>query len=252
MVGLVKEWLCLVAIAVSAAFAERSWAQDEAEGGVDEAESPDETASEETEGDAEEEAEPKQEDAESPEDDDYGHSGQFGLRVGLVGGMRMVFRYDETALCVYPDEGEPQRFCGHAAPLAIETALSFAPLDSLEPFLWGRFGLSQEKQTNTDPMLIIGVGTRLYTMSDSRFKVFMEPAVGWELEGNAGPPRAGDPPDTSYKKDLVFHIAAGMQIDLAPAVGLFVDAGMTAGVLRALHANLELHGGVQVRSPEIW
>jgi hypothetical protein len=243
----VHRFVCLLGIAASLLVWRPASAQEdeqEPEEGIEE--SPEQ---------AEEEAAASDEQvARSPEDDAFGHSGQFGLRFGIVGGMRMVFRYDETALCVYPDAGEPQRFCGHAAPLALEPALSFAPLDSLEPFVWGRFGLSEERQTNTDPLVILGLGLRLYTMSDSRFKVFLEPAVGWELEGREGGPRdaSGIEQNAEYKKDLIFHIVAGMQYDFAPAVGAFVDAGLTTGVLRALHTTLEIQAGLQVRAPEIY
>jgi hypothetical protein len=195
---------------------------------------------------------PKAEDARSSEDDPYEHIGQFGLRLGMVGGMRMVFRKDDSPLCVIPDEGEPQRFCGHAGPWAFESALSFAPLSAVEPFVFGRFGLSAETQTNTAPLVLLGAGARLYTISDSRLKVFIEPAVGLELEGRAAAPRLGDPANANYERDYVFRIGAGLQVDLTPGVGFFAGAGMSLGIVRALHSTLEAQAGVQFRAPSLY
>jgi len=198
---------------------------------------------------------PNPEDAKAPgEDDDFGHGGQFGIRVGLVGGYRMVFRYDKSPYCAKPDltklPKDQQKFCGHAGPLAIDVGLSFAPLDGIEPFLWGRFGLSGESETNTQALVMVGAGARIYTMSDSKFKIFIEPAVAAELEKGAGNAlwNYGNL-NPEYKTDLVFHLAAGPQFDLAKAFGIYLDAGITTGILRAIHSTLELQGGVQLRVP---
>ena len=189
---------------------------------------------------------------EAPKKDSFGHAGQFGLRVGLVGGYNMVFRYDQSPLCAPYDAmkgpADQQKFCGHAAPLAIDIAASFAPLDFLEPYIFTRLGLSGESQTDTLPVKIIGAGARIYTMSDSAFKIFIDPAVAYEFEGGAGTvSHPGYNPE--YKKDLLFHLAAGPQFDVARYVGFFVDAGLTTGVLRSIHTTLELQGGVQARFP---
>jgi hypothetical protein len=197
---------------------------------------------------------PKAEDKVAPgEDDDFGHGMQFGVRAGLVGGYRMVFRYDESPFCRRPTSvplDEQQKFCGHAGPLAMDIGLSFAPLDFAEPFLWGRFGLAGEAETNTEPLMVIGAGARLYTMSDSKFKIFIEPALGFEFEGGAGNELweyQGFNPE--YKQDLIFHLAAGPQFDVAKAFGMYLSGGLSVGVLRAIHSSLELQGGVQLRVP---
>ncbi len=185
-------------------------------------------------------------------DTSYGHGGQFGLRVGVVGGYRMVFRYDESPFCSQPDPAkqakDQQKFCGHAAPFALDVALSFAPLGGIEPFAWGRFGLQKEPETNTNQVIIVGVGARIYTMSDSAFKVFIEPAVGMELEKGAGNPdyQRNNP---EYKQDVVFHLAGGPQYDVAKALGIYAHAGITTGILRSIHSNLELSLGLQARFP---
>lgn len=198
---------------------------------------------------------PRAEDAVAPdEDDDFGHGMQFGIRAGLVGGYRMVFRYDQSPLCREPDTSkslkDQQKFCGHTSPLAIDLGLSFAPLDFIEPFVWGRFGLAGEAETNTEPLLVIGAGARIYTMSDSAFKIFIEPALGLELEGGAGNElwryQGFDP---EYKQDMVFHLAAGPQFDVAKAVGFYASGGISVGVLRAIHSSLDLQAGVQLRVP---
>lgn len=190
--------------------------------------------------------------SESKDSPAFGHERQFGLRAGVVGGYRMVFRYDESPYCAEPDPAktpkDQQKFCGHAAPLAAELAVSFAPVDSLEPFLFGRLGLASEDETDTKPLVLLGAGFRAYTMSDSALKVFIEPAIGWELEGGGDDPRwrATNP---KYKKDVVFHLAAGPQYDFAKNFGAFLDAGITTGILRSIHSNLEVQAGVQLRVP---
>jgi hypothetical protein len=185
----------------------------------------------------------------------YGHAGQIGVRAGLVGGYRMIFRYDDSPFCAEPDfvkkqPKDQQKFCGHAAPFATELAVSFALIDSLEPYLWSRIGLQREKETDTNPLLAFGAGVRIYTMSDSAFKIFIEPAIGWEVEGGGDDPLWQTPRpgyDPKYKKDMLFHLAAGPQLDLAKAFGIYLDAGLTTGILRAIHSNLELQLGFQLR-----
>lgn len=190
-----------------------------------------------------------------PADEAYGHGMQFGLRAGIVGGYRIVFRYDKSPFCTTPDpekdDKNQQKFCGHGAPLAADIALSFGIADFAEPYVWGRFGFAGESETNTEPALAIGAGARIYTMSDSKFKIFIEPAVGLELEGGSGNPawqfETGEEPE--YKTDFLFHLAVGPQFDFARAVGIYASAGITTGILRYIHTGLELAGGVQVRAP---
>ena len=196
------------------------------------------------------EAAPPKEKAADP--DAFGHRSQFGLRIGLVGGYNMIFRYDQSPLCSPYDTSkslqDQQKFCGHAAPFALDIAASFAPLDFLEPYIFMRLGLSGETQTDTLPVKILGAGARIYTMSDSAFKIFIEPALAWEFEGSAGTvSHPGYAPQ--YKDDLLIHLAAGPQIDVASDVGFYLDAGLTTGILRAIHTQLELQGGVQARFP---
>ncbi|HEY3235661.1 MAG TPA: hypothetical protein VGJ84_13170 [Polyangiaceae bacterium] len=199
---------------------------------------------------------PKPAEAQEKADEYFGHREQFGARVGFLGGYRMVYRYDhDSPRCVDPltDTGDPQKFCGHQSPFAIDIALSYAFFDMLEPYAWARFGLSAEKQTNTKPVIILGAGLRFYTTSDSRLKVFFEPAIGLELEGDNGqqdwlhPPGWPDPKKTGT--DLIFHIAIGPQYDFAKNVGVFLDGGFTFGILRSLMVTMELQAGLQARFP---
>ena len=198
----------------------------------------------------------KKADKPSDESPSYGHGRQFGLRAGLVGGYGMVFRYDKSPYCHQPDPKklpkDQQKFCGFGAPLAAEVAVSFAVLDSIEPFFFGRFGLAHEDATDTNKLLMFGAGLRVYTMSDSAFKIFIEPAIATELEGGGSNPLWQTPAqgyDPQYKKDVVFHLAAGPQLDLAKNFGIFLDAGLSTGILRSIHSSLELQGGLQLRGP---
>lgn len=188
-------------------------------------------------------------------DERFGHGMQFGLRAGVVGGYRMVFRYDESPFCRTPEptkvDKDQQKFCGHGAPFGLEVAASFALADFAEPYVWARFGLGGEAETNTESLLALGLGARIYTMSDSKFKIFVEPALGVELEGGADNPawrfQNGSLPD--YKTDFLFHLGVGPQYDFARAFGVYANAGLTTGVLRFIHTELEIALGVQVRFP---
>jgi len=190
--------------------------------------------------------------AEKGGEPDYGHGGQLGLRAAIAAGYRMVLRYDDSPFCTEPDFGKPasdqQKFCGHSAPPALDFGLSYGLVDFAEPYLWVRLGLSGEEQTKTKSVAIVGAGIRLYTMSDSAFKIYVEPAIGLELED-------GEPSGLwllnapKYKQDVVFHVAAGPQFDLSPNFGLFLDGGVTVGVLRAIHSSLEFKAGLQLRLP---
>jgi hypothetical protein len=184
----------------------------------------------------------------------FGHAGQFSLRAGLVGGMRVIVRYGHSPFCADPTEdevGEERTFCGHASPLALDLGVGFSAIDGFEPFLWGRLGLAGESQTDTKPLVVLGGGARLYAMSDSAFKVLVEPAFGVELE------EGGDKADwhqvargeTDYRTDLLFHLAAGPHYDFTENFGAYLDAGVTLGILRALHGTMEAQLGVQGRYP---
>lgn len=184
----------------------------------------------------------------------FGHGRQFGLRVGLVGAYHMLLRYDKSPFChdFMPEKGPDQaKFCGATSPFALDFALSGALIDSVEPFLWARLGLGGEQATNTAPLLVLGLGTRIYTMSDSAFKVFVEPAVGVELEGkgDSEDPFRDAVPSKYYRTDLLLHLAAGPHFDVHENFGFYADAGLTLGLLRYLHSTLELSIGIQGRVP---
>lgn len=216
---------------------------------------------------AEEPAEATAEDKASSKEPgpDFGHGGQFGLRLDAVWGYRMVFRYPDSPFCAEPDVTktveDQQAFCGHSGPWGMDAALSYAVLDGIEPYVWARFGLEGEPETNTEPVSIVGAGVRIYTMSDAAFKIFVEPAVGLEFEGGAdnelydpAQPGGWEPADSAdynseYKRDLVFHVAAGPHWDFAKYFGAYLSGGLTVGVLRYISASMELSFGVQGRLP---
>jgi opacity protein-like surface antigen len=176
------------------------------------------------------------------DDDAFGHGGQIGLRIGLLGGYRMILRYDDSQFCTeYDPEKSPsdqQKFCGHAAPFALSTALSYGIADWLEPFAWGRFGLASEDETDTEPVVMFGLGVRVYTMSDAPFKIFIEPGIGLEVEDGL----YGD-----YDTDVALHLAAGPTFDINRYFGIYLTGGITTTVVRYLASSLEFDVGVQGR-----
>lgn len=184
--------------------------------------------------------------------DDFGHGGQFGLRAGIVLGYRMVLRYDSSPYCGEPNPqkqpADQQKFCGYGAPPAVDLGLSFGLLDFIEPFAWARFGLAADTKSDANPLILVGAGVRLYTMSDALFKIFIEPAVALELEGGRGS-AAWQTNNPKYSKDFVLHLAAGPQIDFHKNFGLYVTGGLSMGVVRALASSLDLTIGLQGRLP---
>lgn len=184
--------------------------------------------------------------------DDFGHGGQFGLRAGIVLGYRMVLRYDSSPYCGEPNPqkqpSDQQKFCGYGAPPAVDLGLSFGVLDFIEPFAWARFGLAADTKSDANPLVLVGAGVRLYTMSDAMFKIFIEPAVALELESGRGS-AAWQTNDPKYSKDFVLHLAAGPQLDFHENFGLYVTGGLSMGVVRALASSLDLNIGLQGRLP---
>lgn len=188
-------------------------------------------------------------------DEKFGHGGQFGLRAGIVGGYRMIFRYDKSPFCHARKDGsdkDQQKFCGNPAPLATDLALSYAVLDFIEPYVWARFGFAGEASTDTQALTAYGAGARIYTSSDSKFKIFVEPAVAVETEKGGTDTRQwfnGGTTQPDYKTDFLFHLGVGPQYDFARAFGAYANFGLTTGVLRYIHTELEVSLGVQVRVP---
>jgi hypothetical protein len=182
-------------------------------------------------------------------DRSFPHAGQFSLRVGIVGAYRIVSRFDTSPYCENPvpaDVQQRKKFCGFGAPPAIDLALGYAPFNSLEAFAWGRFGVKAESQTNTLPLVALGVGARLYTLNDSAFKFFIQPAVGWELEKGEG---NANWRGTEYKQDLLMQLLAGPQFDFTSGIGAYAAVGITAGIFRAIQTWMEFDLGVQARFP---
>ncbi len=175
-----------------------------------------------------------------------GHGRQFGLRAALVTGYNILVRYDESPLCKAIEPGkDPVKVCGYGAPLGLDLAASFAPIDLIEPFAWLRLGLQDDSRTKARPLVLLGAGARIYTLAITRLKVYVEPALAIELQDD-GYTTAGS---RATKKDLVFHLAAGPQIDLIENLGIYADGGLTMGFFRSIHTSLELKAGVQARFP---
>jgi hypothetical protein len=205
--------------------------------------------------------------AESSEDN-FGHHGQFNVRADFVTGYRMLFRYDKSPRCAPYDYAKPpadqQKFCGFGAAPGIGVAVGFAMVDFFEPFLFARFGLADEAdRTNQGKFVQLGVGARLYTMSDSRFKIFFAPFLGLDLTNGPvfpiGPGARGNPgvddaaigkvTSESYRTDILAHLDIGPQYDISRAFGVYFSGGLTFQMLRYLGASADLTLGVQMRAP---
>ena len=138
---------------------------------------------------------------------------------------------------------------------AIDAALSIGLTDSLEPYLWGRFGLADTDQTNTTAIKLVGAGLRVYTMPESRFKIFFEPAVGVDFSGQGDQRNfidfeiANKPNKMNYETDLVIRLGFGPQFEIWRFLGLYAEAGATMGVLRSFQMTLDFGGGIQIRTP---
>ena len=173
------------------------------------------------------------------------HAGLFSLRVAMVGAERIISRFDSSPTCgLAAASSDPKKFCGFGAPLALDLAIGFAPINAVEPFAWARFGLGAETTTHTSPLVVFGAGARIYTARDAAFKFFLQPAVGWELEAGTGS-RPFD--GKEYKKDFLLQLLAGPQYDFSNNVGAFAAVGVTAGMLRAVQTWLEVDIGLQAR-----
>jgi hypothetical protein len=205
--------------------------------------------------------------AEVPEET-YGHAHQFNFRTEFLTGYRMQFRYDKSPRCApwnydKPNRTDQQKFCGYGAAPGLGIALGFALLDFFEPYVMMRFGLSNEaSQTNSGKLLQVGAGARIYTMSDSRFKIFFSPWLGVDLTegpvypigtGARGDPGADDSlagvENASYRTDLLVHLDIGPQYDLSKGFGIYMSGGLTFQMLRYLGASADLAIGVQLRAP---
>lgn len=179
---------------------------------------------------------------------DFGHFMQVGARGGISIPYKIMFRFDDSPECnVNNKDGEEGgKVCGLLAPPALDLALSFALLDAIEPYVWMRMGLNDETKTQTEALRVFGAGVRIYTMSDSMFKVFFEPAVGVETEGalNAAAAASAD-----YGTDFFIHLNAGLQVDFIRNLGVYISLGPNVSFLRAITTTLEGNVGLQVRVP---
>ena len=196
--------------------------------------------------------------SERDEPTDWGHQLQVGFRAAYLAGFVVDFRYQDTSpYCVTQKGGIPdqeRKSCGFMGPGAIDAAISIGLTDSLEPYLWGRFGLADTDQTNTTAIKLVGVGLRVYSMAESRFKIFVEPAVGVDFSGQGDQRNFIDfekvvPPKMNYETDLVIRLGFGPQFEIWRFLGLYAEAGATMGVLRSFQMTLDFGGGIQIRTP---
>jgi hypothetical protein len=171
------------------------------------------------------------------------HTGQFGLRIGLGVPFKMNFRYTDSPPCGTSTMGEPKNVCPVSSPVALDFALSYGVTSALEPFIWYRNGLAQERDTNTEAVSILGAGARIYT-SASVFKFFLQPAVAVEIEG-----AVIDTLGFNYDTDFIAQLLFGGQYDFARYIGAYAALGPSVSFLRSLSLGLEGTFGVQGRFP---
>lgn len=200
-------------------------------------------------------------------DDNLGHHGQLNLRAEVLTGYEMLFRYDKSPRCAPYDyakrPADQQKFCGFGSPPALGLAIGFSLIDAFEPFAFARFGLGNTAdRTNQGKMLQLGVGARLYTMSDSRFKIFFSPSIGVDLtsgpvetigQGPNGSPggddRAAGVQNESFRTDILARLEIGPHYDFSRMFGAYLAGGLTFQMLRYLGASADVTIGVQMRAP---
>lgn len=209
---------------------------------------------------------PPNEAGETP-DDDLGHHGQLNFRAEFLTGYRMLYRYGPSPRCApYDTKKNPsdqQKFCGYGSAPAIGMAVGFALIDFFEPFAFIRLGLANEAvETNQGKLLQAGFGARLYTMANSRFKVFFSPWIGVDATSGpletigAGPPGSPGYDDAlakvktgSYKTDILAHFDLGPQYDFSRGFGMYMAGGLTFQMVRYFGTTADVSIGIQARAP---
>lgn len=192
--------------------------------------------------------------SERDEPTDWGHGLQISLRAAYFGGYVMDVRYaDSSPYCVTTAGGTPNqdtRTCGFLGPGFIDAALGMALTDSLEPYLWGRFGMSDTAQTNSQAVRLVGAGLRFYAMPESRFKIFLGPAIGVNLAGEANEPNFQGPySGQNYQPDVMLNLNVGPQFELFRMLGIYGQVGATMGFVRSFTISAEFGAGLQLRTP---
>lgn len=182
--------------------------------------------------------------AESRKDDPLNHDSQVGLRLGFTLPYKVNFQFDNSPPCGTRDPLDDEKVCPIASPLALDLALSYALSGTVEPFFWMRFGLGPETKTSTQASTLIGAGLRLYTQNDSRFKIYLQPAVAAELSGATVVLQG-----RNWETDFVMQVHLGGQYDFSRYVGAYLSLGPSVAIVRALSLGVEGSIGVQARYP---
>lgn len=178
----------------------------------------------------------------------FGHSSQFGVRVGVVLPYKVLIRFDDSPPCnpIEGDMTEESKTCGLVSPAQLDVALSFAPTDGLEPFAFARLGLAEETATRTEAALIFGGGLRAYTMNEAKFKLYFEVAAGLEMSGAL---EAADEETRRYGNQFFGRLGFGPQYDLNRYLGFYASVGPGFAMPRAITLQLEANAGIQARFP---
>ena len=209
---------------------------------------------------------PPSESSETP-DDDLGHRNQLNFRAEFLTGYRMLYRYEPSPRCApfnnAKSAADQQKFCGYGSAPAMGLAVGFSLVDFFEPFAFVRLGLANEAaQTNQGRLMQVGIGARLYTMANSRFKIAFTPWLG--IDATTGPLEAigSGTPGTpgyddalakvkpgSYKTDVLAHFGIAPQYDFSRGFGVYVSGGLTFQMVRYLGASADVGIGIQARAP---
>jgi hypothetical protein len=189
-------------------------------------------------------AEPEQREA------DLGHMFQFGGRAGITLPYRVMFRFDDSPSCQADQpEDNSKPVCGYGAPAQLDLAISFALLDSIEPFVWAAFGLGDDERSNTAALQLFGAGLRIYTLNKQGFKLFFQAAGATETEGMADSSLAPFTPNANFNTDILLHLNFGGQYDFSRHAGVYLSLGPNVSFVRAITTQLAATVGVQFRAP---
>ena len=200
-------------------------------------------------------------------DDDLGHHGQLNFRAEFLTGYRMLYRYGQSPRCAPYDAkkgpNDQQKFCGYGSAPVVGMAVGFSLVDFFEPFAFIRLGLANEAvETNQGKLMQVGFGARLYTMANSRFKVFFSPWFGVDVTKGPLEPIGSSSPGTpgyddanagvktgSYKTDVLAHFGLGPQYDFSRGFGVYLAGGMTFQMVRYFGMSADVAIGLQARAP---
>lgn len=165
------------------------------------------------------------------------HENQVALRAGFGVPYIFALKYKDGAPCSADAE---ESFCRRVSAPLFELELGFGATSTVEIGVLARLGVGDDDVTNSAP-LGFGLGIRAYGSPDNAFKLFFGARVMVDLTDSDLP---------KWKSfDIGLRGEAGLQVDLARFIGLYVQPAVQITFLRGMYFTLDLTGGVQVRFP---